>query len=228
MGLHQTVPYWRFNHPGSIGYQIILTRNLFHRAILQSGTASTMTSVSVPKLQPLFDRLVELTACPEGANKLGHLMSVPWEALLAKTLEAIAEDRQKYLIRPALDGVLIKEHPAKSIKEGNVDIGVKEYILGEVKDEVWKAWLWRFFADANQISLQGTLFTLQHQTPETFEAFLNTLPAAPALHNEIRKLYPESIGKPAQRAAEVFGDVIFKQPVRFVAKNLAVREGVKV
>ncbi|KAJ3287834.1 hypothetical protein HK104_008426 [Borealophlyctis nickersoniae] len=193
----------------SIGYQLTLTRGLFHRAILQSGTASTMSPLPTPKLQPLFDYLVSSTNCPADTPPLTHLRSLPWQTILEKTVEALAVDRAKYVVRPCLDGVKVKEHPRKSIKEGRVDEGVKDFLMGDNLNE-------------------GTLFATTTQTESDYETFISSLPIPPNLQDTVRALYAQPEQTPFQRAASIFGDAYFREPVAYDAKELAKREGVKV
>lgn len=68
---------------------------------------------------------------------------MPWQVLLTKGLELVS--KEKFRVGPVMDGVLIKESPMKSLREGRVDAGIREYVIGCNKDEVRKYFLLMVF-----------------------------------------------------------------------------------
>ncbi|MDD5190793.1 MAG: carboxylesterase/lipase family protein [Dehalococcoidales bacterium] len=121
----------------SIGCQLALPRSqgLFHRAILQSGAASTVQPKSV------VERITEVFLDTLGtkASDIKGLLSTPTENIIACQKAFLRKVRTEKLgisslpFQPVVDGKVLPVHPLTAIREGaSTDIPV---IIGTTLDE---------------------------------------------------------------------------------------------
>ncbi|KAK9763274.1 hypothetical protein K7432_010196 [Basidiobolus ranarum] len=184
----------------SIAYQLVISRGLFHRAILESGGADTLSAVSIEKQQIVFDEICRHLDITEG-DRLAKLREISAETLV-DALDKVSVGAE-FIWMGTIDGVTIKQNPGLLYQDPkNIDPSVKEMIIGETTDE-------------------GTLFTDLIPLKETFKATLESK-FSPHQTEVIKRLYPcEEPGELLATIGKICGDQLVAGPVRETTRALA-------
>ncbi|KAF9957085.1 hypothetical protein BGZ72_002187 [Mortierella alpina] len=110
-------------------------RGLFHRAIMQSGTSSTLATVRPEQEgQRYFDYLCQVFNVPEdlpGTEKVARLRTIP-----EKALAEVLNDSEVLFFTPTLDGILFKKDGRLATQDLSLyDPNLNWVILGNCADE---------------------------------------------------------------------------------------------
>ncbi|RUO95392.1 Alpha/Beta hydrolase protein, partial [Jimgerdemannia flammicorona] len=189
----------------SLTYHLFISRNLFHRAVLESGVARTTGAVKVTDQQRLFNLICDLLDL-KGLDRLSQLRQVP-----SQDLVALIERLEKTMVLrwyPTIDGITLKRNVHHLLREGgHVDPAVREIIIGDNTDE-------------------GTLFTGGMAVADTFSATISQFVPSPVAE-KLEALYPLSDFDDDQvlGVGRIIGDQMFLAPIRSTARYLATTKG---
>ncbi|KAF9966816.1 hypothetical protein BGZ70_001177 [Mortierella alpina] len=172
-------------------------RGLFQRAIMQSGTASTMAAVRPEHGgQRYFDYLCQVFDVPDnlsGTEKVARLRAVP-EKALAEELNT----SEILFFTPTLDGVLLKKDARLATKDSSLyDPGLEWIMMGTCADE-------------------GTIFTGVFKATNPYNTTkLRTRLSAPEDRSMFDQLFgvPETDEDATKIAGRLIGDSLFQYPV---------------
>jgi triacylglycerol lipase len=165
--------------------------------------------------EEVYKNVTAAVNCSEAVDKLACLRLVPTEVLNNTFASIVAEDFYQLNVGPLVDGDIIARGGNEQLMDGSF---VKvPYILGDNSDE-------------------GTDFVIQGiNTDDDFIAYYKGFGMDNATLTELLKLYPndpkndiplsspgifnDSIGLQFKRSATLTGDIVFKAPRRFAARQ---------
>ncbi|RUS32263.1 Alpha/Beta hydrolase protein [Jimgerdemannia flammicorona] len=185
----------------SILLHLFISRNLFQRAILQSGIKLTTPTPKISDQQRTFDLVCdELGIKPP--NRLAQLRRIPSNKLIEVIPCIESNSNPKIRWHGTIDGVNIHKEIRTLLNEGDVDPNVLEIIVGNNTDE-------------------GTIFVTGIPIAETYHDTLAK--AFPTIAGKLEMLYPITDFHDTQilALARIHGDRAYSGPVRHAARRLA-------
>ncbi|RUS28312.1 Alpha/Beta hydrolase protein [Jimgerdemannia flammicorona] len=180
---------------------LFISRNLFHRAILQSGIKLTTPTPKISDQQRTFDLVCDELGI-KSPNRLDQLRRVPSNKLteIIPRIEMNANTKIRW--HGTMDGVTVHKEIRTLLNEGGVDPNVLEIVVGNTTDE-------------------GTLFVTGIPIAETYHDTLAKI--FPTIAGKVEALYPITEFRDTQMIAlaRIHGDRAFSGPVRHAARHLA-------
>ncbi|TPX38024.1 hypothetical protein SmJEL517_g00029 [Synchytrium microbalum] len=162
--------------------------SLFRYSILQSGSALAPWDMA-PFSQDVFDQVCAKCSLPKhlsGSAKVDALRAVPASDIMKAFTEIFYNGPMR--TRPVIDGVVVREHPLKAIRNGRC-MKLDGAILGYVTDE-------------------GSFRGQQFSKREDYEAFVKHVWPG-SLSQRILKQYPFNEAIPYKAGSELMTDVEF-------------------
>jgi len=188
-----------------------LAKGLFHRAISESGPILNWSHLGdsiygYPAAEEDGAKMAESLGVDGGENAAAALRALDVDGLLEITANeerpATIDFRSAVLrMAPIVDGWVIPDDPMTIFEQGKQhDVPL---IVGCNRDE-------------------ATMFTMTTRLPTTVEAYTETMASQLGEHAEaFSAAYPVANRKDIRKAVnELFGDLIFVAPARFVARNM--------
>ncbi|RUS34167.1 Alpha/Beta hydrolase protein [Jimgerdemannia flammicorona] len=186
----------------SILLHLFISRNLFHRAILQSGINFYTPTPKISDQQRIFDLVCDELGI-KSPNRLAQLRHVPSNKLVEIICHLETSTNPKINWNSTMDGVTVHKEVRTLLNEGDIDPNVLEIIVGNTTDE-------------------GTLFLTGNQIAETY--YDSLAKAFPAIAGKLETLYPITEFRDNQSLALacIHGDHAISGPVRYAARQLAM------